>query len=117
MPLAFQCVPPLIVLAGSRFIPQSPRWLLSRDRREEAFTILKRLHGSKDDPEHIQARQEYYLIEKQFEADKKRALNRSFEIFRTKANRRRALISAALMSFDQFEGILLDICKTVAVVG
>ena len=31
-PLAIQCVPPLIVLAGSRFIPFSPRWLLSKSR-------------------------------------------------------------------------------------
>jgi len=104
-PLAFQCVPPLIVLAGSRFIPYSPRWLLSRDRREEAFTILKRLHARKDDPNHNLARQEYYLIEKQFEADKKLSLHRRFELFRTKANRRRALVAAILMIFDQLEGL------------
>lgn len=44
-------------------------------------------------------------MEKQYEADKKLSLNRSFEMFRTKANRRRALVSALLMSFDQFEGV------------
>lgn len=44
-------------------------------------------------------------MKKQFEADKKLSLHRSFEIFRTKANRRRAYTSMALMTFDQFEGL------------
>ena len=44
-------------------------------------------------------------MEKQYEADKKLSLNRRFEMFRTKANRRRALISALLMGFDQFMGV------------
>lgn len=95
----------MIVLSGSRFIPFSPRWLLSQDRREEAFQIIKRLHAQKDDPNDIQAREEYYLIEKQYEADKKLSIHRSFEMFRTAANRRRALVSALLMIFDQFLGV------------
>jgi hypothetical protein len=44
-------------------------------------------------------------MEKQYEADKKLSLHRSFEMFRTKANRRRALVSALLMIFDQFLGV------------
>lgn len=104
-PLAFQCVPPLIVLLGSRFIPFSPRWLLSQDRRQEALDIIMRLHAEKDDPGNLAAREEYYLMEKQFEADKKLTLNRSFEMFRTEANRKRALLSMALMVFDQFLGV------------
>lgn len=44
-------------------------------------------------------------MEKQYEADKKLSLHRSFEIFRTKANRKRALISALLMIGDQFLGV------------
>ena len=104
-PLAFQVVPPLLVLCGSKFIPFSPRWLLSQDRRKEAFDIIQRLHADKNDPTHLEAREEYYLMEKQFEADKKLSLHRSFEMFRTKANRRRALLSMALMVFDQFLGV------------
>ena len=98
-------MPPLVVLAGSKFIPFSPRWLLSKDRGKEAFDIILHLHASKEDTNHIEAREEYYLMEKQYEADKNLSLHRSFEMFRTKPNRRRALIAALLMIFDQFLGV------------
>lgn len=103
-PLALQCVPPLIVLAGSSFIPYSPRWLLSKDRREEAFAIVQKLHATPSDPDHVAARQEFYLIEKQFEMDKQYP-NRFLEIFRTAPNRKRTMIATMLMVGDQFLGI------------
>ncbi|KAF2397312.1 MFS transporter [Trichodelitschia bisporula] len=105
-PLAFQCVFPLVLLAGSSFIPFSPRWLLQEGRREEALDIVKRLHRTPGDPEDVKAREEFYLIEKQFEADKNMVV-RPFEIFRTPANRKRALMGFLLMWGDQFLGIFV----------
>lgn len=106
-PLALQILPPLAVLAGSKFIPFSPRWLLSQDRREEAFEVVKRLHARAEDKEHIAARQEFYLMEKQFELDKTFEV-RPFEIFRTKPNLRRAFMGCMLMWGDQFLGIFVS---------
>ncbi|KAF2774500.1 MFS transporter [Teratosphaeria nubilosa] len=103
-PLACQCIPPLVVLAGSKFIPYSPRWLLSKDRREEAYDIVRKLHATPNDPQHVGAKQEFYLIEKQFQLDKQYP-HRFMEIFRTKANRRRSLVACVLMWGDQFLGI------------
>lgn len=87
-----------------KFIPESPRWLLSRDRQEESFNIIKRLHASKDDVDHLRAKEEFYLMEKQHEVDKQLTLDRPFEIFRTKPNRKRALTVVALMGFNQMIG-------------
>lgn len=96
----------MIVLAGSSFIPFSPRWLLAKGRREEALDIVQRLHASPRDPEHAIARQEFYLMEKQFEMDKQFTV-RPFEIFRGKPNQKRALVAAVLMWGDQFLGIFV----------
>nr|OQO18026.1 hypothetical protein B0A51_14109 [Rachicladosporium sp. CCFEE 5018] len=103
-PLAMQCLPPLIVLAGSSYIPFSPRWLLGKGRREEALEIVKRLHRTADDNEDVAARQEFYLMEKQYELDAQYGVRR-FEIFRTAPNRRRALVAAIMMWGDQFLGM------------
>lgn len=56
-----QVVPPLLVLAGSRFIPYSPRWQLGQNRREKALDIVQRLHATPGDTQHIVVRQEFYL--------------------------------------------------------
>ena len=105
-PLAMQVVAPLVVLAGSAFIPFSPRWLLGQDRRDEAFEIVKRLHAKHDDPNHATARSEFYLMEKQFELDKTFTM-RPFEIFRTTPNLRRVFVACLLMWGNQFLGIFV----------
>ena len=105
-PLAFQCFFPLVVLMGYKFVPYSPRWLLSKGRREEAYEIVKRLHATKEDVHHMKAKEEFYLIEKQYEMDASLP-NRFLEIFRTGPNRRRSLVGFLLMWGDQFLGIFV----------
>lgn len=68
-PLAFQVVPPLVLLLGSHWVPRSPRWLMSKGHKEEAWSILVRLRQSPTDPEDIVAREEFYQIEKQLQLD------------------------------------------------
>ncbi|KAK3708622.1 hypothetical protein LTR37_011344 [Vermiconidia calcicola] len=63
-----------------------------------------RLHARNGESGH-EALEEYDLMQQQHEADKRLLQHRSFEIFRTKPNRHRALVSALLMIFNQFLGV------------
>ena len=51
-PLAFMVVPMLLVALTVFFLPESPRWLMANQRRQEAVDILCKLRGdlARDDP-------------------------------------------------------------------
>jgi MFS family permease len=48
LPLALQLIPPLFIFTGALLIPESPRWLTARGKREEAAKILAKYHGGGD---------------------------------------------------------------------
>jgi MFS family permease len=47
-PLAFQNVPSLIMLIGIFFLQESPRWLMEKDKHEEARAVLHKLRSGED---------------------------------------------------------------------
>lgn len=103
-PLAFQVTFPLFVLGGSPYLPESPRWLLAKNKREKALTIVQRLHASSD----TNADEEFAQIEKQLELDQSLLTQGRKKIgtalFSTPANRKRSLIAMILMIGNQFLG-------------
>lgn len=48
LPLALQVIPPFLVFVGCFFIPESPRWLASRDHMDKAAKIIYKYHGGED---------------------------------------------------------------------
>ncbi|EMC98190.1 hypothetical protein BAUCODRAFT_23006 [Baudoinia panamericana UAMH 10762] len=107
-PLAFQAVPALIMLAGSPWLPYSPRWLMMKDRYEEAEAILKRLHARKGEDNHQTAIKEFYQMKKQLEHDRQvKATISRFEVFKTAPNRKRVYVVASMMWFNMFTGVLI----------
>lgn len=107
-PLAFQAVPALLLLACSRWLPFSPRWLMQVGRMDEAREVIHRLHRTKGDSHETQASKEFYQMKKQLELDRQiRSKTGAFDIFATKPNRYRAYVGFTLMFGNQFTGVLI----------
>ncbi|PSN67796.1 general substrate transporter [Corynespora cassiicola Philippines] len=102
-PLAFQCVPAIVVLIGIFWLPYSPRWLLEQDRDEEAYAVIKRLHGNDGDDSFFRA--EFTQMRDQLRFEKSQQAAGWKDCFATKSNRKRILLAVLVQAFTQLSGI------------
>jgi MFS family permease len=113
LPLAMQVIFPVILLAGSFWMPRSPRWLITHDRMDEALAVLSRLHRSPDDPNNHFATAEFnqMVAQIQFEQtqrDGKMGFISGWKLLLTKASyRRRAALGFGIMFGAQCTGVLV----------
>ncbi|KAK5451746.1 hypothetical protein LTS15_008006 [Exophiala xenobiotica] len=103
LPLAIQAIPALFCALGILFMPESPRWLISRGRAEEALKIVQRLHRDETDPEDVFAFREYQQIKQQYEIDKHNEVSWK-EMFVRGSYRKRVIIGAIVMFGSQTTG-------------
>lgn len=105
-PLAFACLPPILTLGFMTQLPESPRWLLTKGRTEQAWQIIERLHRTSDDPNGDYAHEEFEQMKTQIALD--RTLDSSWKILLTRRSyRKRVLIACALLSFIYSSGTLV----------
>ncbi|KAK4942012.1 hypothetical protein LTR10_018193 [Elasticomyces elasticus] len=105
--LALQIVAPLILLLGSPFIPESPRWLISAGRNEQGLKVLERLHANSSDPQHIGAREEYVQIKRQIELERSQPSPSIIQLVFSRKYGRRMLYGFYLQAMCQSTGVLV----------
>ncbi|KIW02571.1 hypothetical protein, variant 2 [Verruconis gallopava] len=110
-PLCVQCFAPLVLLVTSIWIPRSPRWLLQKNKVEEAWNVLKQLRSSSDDPDYLVAKEELYQVKMQIALDaaKLKALGCGpwTAVIKKKSYRKRMIIGFLTQWGAEFAGPLV----------
>jgi MFS family permease len=94
-PLALGCLPCILCILWTTFVPESPRYYLLTDQAEKAWDVIREVHSGEDDPNHSYATAEFYQMRKQLEFE--RTLNVGYlEFMRRPSYRKRAIIACGL---------------------
>lgn len=102
-PLSFQVVPGIIMGFGIWFLAESPRWLVEKERYEEAKAMLERLHGNGLNSDFIQL--EFREIVDTITAEKQVAVSSWKEMISRASWRRRLILGMGVQAFGQLSGI------------
>ncbi|KAJ5477170.1 general substrate transporter [Penicillium diatomitis] len=104
-PLAFQCIPGIVLASGVWFLNESPRWLMEKDRHDEALATLHRLHGDGTPEKEQYIELEFQEIRETIEAERASTKITWSSILTKPTWRRRLVLGCAVQAFGPLSGI------------
>ena len=104
IPLAVQCVMPVILIPLTAFLPESPQWLVGKNRIQEARNNLRKLRGCSDTQVDDELRVMIMCEENE------RALTAEVKFWHlfNQENLKRTITAGSLFSLNQISGIILS---------
>jgi len=90
-------VSPGLMLIASAWLPESPRWLITKNRLDDALGILKNLHHTPEDKEDALAHEEFFQIQQQIQLDNSKP-HKFRDLVKLPSYRRRFLIAFFIQS-------------------
>ncbi|GIK01960.1 hypothetical protein Aspvir_006003 [Aspergillus viridinutans] len=103
-PTIVQALMPAIVMVFIFFFPESPRWLISHDRADEALQVLAKYHADGDVSSPIVQLQYNEIVEDNSLTDDKNPWWDFRELYNTRAARYRFAMVIAMSFFGQWSG-------------
>lgn len=114
LPSLLQCACTLFILPMMYWVPESPRFLIDKDKTDEAKNILVKYHAEGDEHDEL-VHLEYQEIYTTLQLDKHLGKSTSYADFlRTPGNRKRVMLVIAMCLFQQWSGGGLVVSATVA---
>jgi sugar porter (SP) family MFS transporter len=102
-PSLMQALPSVVQLTALWLVPESPRWLVSKDRPEAALKVLATYHANGDENDAL-VQFQYTEIRGAIEMEKSLASRGWQELWATKGNRHRLFLLATAGLFSQWSG-------------
>ncbi|EAT91637.2 hypothetical protein SNOG_00142 [Parastagonospora nodorum SN15] len=103
LPVGLQCAMPGIQLLSIYLLPESPRWLISKNKHSKAKKMLTKYHGNGSETDFV--KWEYNEISQTLEAEKAASADSGwYELVRTPGNRKRCLLIVLTAIFSQCSG-------------
>lgn len=104
IPALLQGLPSLIQLIFIYWVPESPRYLMAKDKHEQALEILAKYHAN-GNANHPTVQFEYREIKETIRLEYENKKNSSYaDFFKTKGNRYRLVTLLSLGIFSQWSG-------------
>lgn len=91
------------MLILTRFVPESPRYLIAKGKHEKALNILAKAHAQGNEEDEV-VRIEYREIQETIKLEQEFEGNGWTELWRTPGNRHRLVILISLGFFSQWSG-------------
>ncbi|KAJ5871524.1 General substrate transporter [Penicillium soppii] len=103
LPCLMQVFYPVLQLIGLCVVPESPRWLVSRGRKEEGMALLAKYHANGDENDEL-VQDEFYHICKSINAESDSSARRWSAFLESRSNMHRLAICVILGFMQEWSG-------------